>query len=166
MSRLSKEFCNVQNPALGAYIISKFAIGYVNVNYCFVPLPLVFIVLPMIFKSEIVDFIISTQKGSGLRGFSEKFIEKKNLKNDLVVQIQTQSQKYKLLTMESLQLAMAKNLIMLQDNAYLIPMEDIIKEFKCSSDEITRIAKAAEKLGIFCAQLSLAEVSQILKVRF
>lgn len=166
MSKLIREFYNVQNPALGAYLLSNFAVGYINENQCLVPLPLIFIVLPMVFRSEIVDFIASTQRKSGLRYFAEKFTEKKNLKNDLIIQIQKQSQEYKFLTMESLRLAMAKKIITLQDSVYLMPLEENIKGFKNNSDELKRMTKAAEKLGAWCAQLSLAEISQILKVRF
>ena len=84
----------------------------------------------------------------------------------MLIQIQKQSQSYKVLTMESLRLAIAQNLIILEDNTYLIPIEGNIKKFKSNSDELKKMAKAAEKLGAWCAQLSLAEVSQILKVRF
>lgn len=166
MSKLIKEFYNVQNPALGAYLISKFTVGYINENQSLVPLPLLFVVLPMTFRSEIVDFIVSTRRTSGLRYFVEKFTEKKNLKNDLIIQIHKQSQEYKILTMESLRLAMAKNLVTLQDGIYLIPLEGNIKKFNNNSDELGKMIKAAEKLGVWCAQLSLAEISQILKVRF
>ena len=165
-SKLLREFYNVQNPALGAYLLSNFTVGYKNENQCLVPLPLIFIVLPMVLRNEIVDFISSTNRKSGLRYFAEKFTEKKYLKNDLLIQIQKQSQSYKVLTMESLRLAIAQNLIILEDKTYLMPIEGNIKKFKSNSDELKKMAKAAEKLGAWCAQLSLAEVAQILKVRF
>lgn len=166
MSKLIKEFYNVQNPALGAYLISRFTVGYINENQSLVPFPLLFIVLPMIFRSDIVDFIASTYKTSGLRYFVEKFTEKKYLKNDLIIQINKQSQEYKILTMESLRVAMANDLVTLQDDIYFLPLEENIKKFKTNSGELEKMIKAAEKLGAWCARLSLAEISQILKVRF
>lgn len=166
MSKLIKEFYNVQNPALGAYLISRFTVGYINENQSLVPFPLLFIVLPMIFRSDIVDFIASTHKTSGLRYFVEKFTEKKYLKNDLIIQINKQSQEYKILTMESLRVAMANDLVTLQDDIYFLPLEENIKKFKTNSGELEKMIKAAEKLGAWCARLSLAEISQILKVRF
>ena len=69
MSRLTKEFYNVQNPALGAYLLSRFACGYLKENQERTPMPLMFIVLPMIYKQEIANFISSTQKVSGIHFF-------------------------------------------------------------------------------------------------
>lgn len=66
MSRLIKEFYNVQNPALGAYLLSRFSCGYLKENQERTPMTLIFIVLPMIYKQEIADFISSTRKVSGL----------------------------------------------------------------------------------------------------
>jgi hypothetical protein len=73
MGTLSKEFENVQNPALGAYIIWNFARGYYEYNSSFIPFQLLFIILPIIFRADLVDIIISTQKQSGLRYFADKF---------------------------------------------------------------------------------------------
>ena len=78
MGRLVKEFYNIQNPALSAYLLSRFSLGYMEENQDMTPMPLMFIVLPMLYKKEIVDFISSTQKTSSLRFFADKFTEKKN----------------------------------------------------------------------------------------
>lgn len=66
MGNLVKEFYNIQNPALSAYLLSRFSLGYMEENQDMTPMPLLFIVLPMMYKKEIVDFIASTQKKSGL----------------------------------------------------------------------------------------------------
>lgn len=78
MENLVKEFYNIQNQALSAYLLSRFSLGYMEENQDMAPMPLLFIVLPMMYKKEIVDFIASTQKKSGLRFFADKFTEKKN----------------------------------------------------------------------------------------
>lgn len=166
MNSLVKEFYNVQNPALGAYLLALFSEGYVGVEQNMVPMPLLFIVLPMVYKREITEFILTTQKKSGLRYFSEKFTEKKNLKNDLIIQVQNTSHEYKILTLESLQIALTGKLVMMQEGAYILPLTENIKEYSCNSENVKNMAKAAEKLGVWCADLSLAEISQILKVRF
>lgn len=166
MSRLIKEFYNVQNPALGAYLLSRFACGYLKENQERTPMPLMFIVLPMIYKQEIANFISSTQKVSGLHFFADKFTEKKNSNNDLIIQIHNMSGRYKIMTLEALRIAMAGNLIVVEEDAYILPLEDNIKSFKTSSKELNKMGDAAEKLGIWCSRLSLMEISQILKVRF
>ena len=55
MGNLVKEFYNIQNPALSAYLLSRFSLGYMEENQDMAPMPLLFIVLPMMYKKEIVD---------------------------------------------------------------------------------------------------------------
>lgn len=125
-----------------------------------------FIVLPMLYKKEIVDFISSTQKTSSLRFFADKFTEKKNSNNDMIIQIQNSSKRYKLMTLEAMRIGMVGELFVVQNDAYVLPLEGNINSFKSKSKELKRMGKAAEKLGVWCSRLSLMEISQILKVRF
>ena len=162
----TKEFYNIQNPALSAYLLSRFSLGYMEENQDMAPMPLLFIVLPMMYKKEIVDFIASTQKKSGLRFFADKFTEKKNSNKDLILQIQNTSQRYKVMTLEAIGIGMSGKLFEIQKDAYVLPLEDNISSFKTKSKELEKMGKAAEKLGIWCSRLTLMEISQILKVRF
>ncbi|UWG97514.1 DUF6521 family protein [Dehalobacter sp. DCM] len=165
MGNLSKEFENVQNPALGAYIIWNFSRGYYEYNSSFIPFQLFFVVLPIIFRADLVDIITSTQKQSGLRYFADKFLTTKVLKNDMVSHIHKASEGTKLLTLKSLQIAIHANLISLDaESALLFPIT--ISEKKSESASVIRLGKAAEKLGNWCARLTMHEISQILKVRF
>lgn len=166
MGKLVKEFYNVQNPALSAYLLSRFSLGYIKENQDMAPLPLLFIVLPMIYKKEIVDFITSTKEKSGLRFFADKFTEKKNSNNDLIIQIQNLSKRYQVMTLEAMRIGIVGELMAIQNGAYILPLEDNIKSFKTMSKEVKKMGNAAEKLGIWCSRLSLMEISQILKVRF
>ena len=50
MGNLVKEFYNIQNPALSAYLLSRFSLGYMEENQDMAPMPLLFIVLPMMYK--------------------------------------------------------------------------------------------------------------------
>ena len=162
MGNLVKEFYNIQNLALSAYLLSRFSLGYMEENQDMAPMPLLFIVLPMMYKKEIVDFIASTQKKSGLRFFAEK----KNSNKDLILQIQNTSQRYKVMTLEAIGIGMSGKLFEIQKDAYVLPLEDNISSFKTKSKELEKMGKAAEKLGIWCSRLTLMEISQILKVRF
>lgn len=165
MGNLVKEFYNIQNPALSAYLLSRFSLGYMEENQDMAPMPLLFIVLPMMYKKEIVDFIASTQKKSGLR-FSLINSLKKNSNKDLILQIQNTSQRYKVMTLEAIGIGMSGKLFEIQKDAYVLPLEDNISSFKTKSKELEKMGKAAEKLGIWCSRLTLMEISQILKVRF
>lgn len=165
MGSLNKEFKNVQNPALGAFIIWNFSRGYYSYNSSFVPFPLLFVVLPIIFRTDMVEIINSTQKQSGLRYFADKFMTTKILKNDIVSQIHKSSEKMKMLTLESIKIAVQVNLIAFDcDSGTIFPVTTT--ERKSESDSTKKLGKASEKLGSWCAKLTLHEISQILKVRF
>lgn len=166
MSKLTKEFYNVQNPALGAYLLARFSLGYLEENQNMPPMPLLFVVLPMIYKKDVVDFISSTQKSSSLHFFADKFTEKQNSNNDLIIQIQGLSQQYKMMTLEALRISIIGELISIQDKVYILPLRDNINDFKPKAKDIRKMGNAAEKFGIWCSRLPLVEISQILKVRF
>ena len=56
----------VQNPAIGAALLWQFTCGYyINKNQP-VPFPLLFVVLPIVFRQDLCSIIRSTQKASGL----------------------------------------------------------------------------------------------------
>lgn len=165
MGNLSREFENVQNPALGAYILWNFSRGYYEYNSSYVPFQLFFIVLPIIFRADLVDIIISTQKRSGLRYFSDKFLTTKVLKNDMISNIHKASERLKLITLESLQIAIYSNLISMDKESGLV-FPITTSEKKNINASVKRLGKAAERLGNWCARLTMHEISQILKVRF
>ncbi len=165
MGNLSKEFENVQNPALGAYAIWNFSRGYYEHNNSFMPFQLLFIVLPIIFRADLVDIITATQKQSGLRYFADKFLTTKVLKNDMISHIHKASEETKYLTLESLQIAIHANLISIDAESGLV-FPITTSEKKNESASVNRLGKSAEKLGNWCARLTMHEISQILKVRF
>jgi len=166
VNKLAKELYNVQNPALGAYLLARFSLGYLDENQNMPPIPLLFIVLPMIYKKDVVDFISSTQRTSSLHFFADKFTDKQNSNNDLIIQIQNLSQRYKMMTLEALRISIIGELISIQDNVYILPLRDNINDFKPKTKDVKKMGNAAEKFGIWCSRLSLVEISQILKVRF
>lgn len=165
MGNLFKEFENVQNPALGAYILWNFSRGYYEYNSSFIPFQLLFCVLPIIFRADLVDIITSTQRQSGLRYFADKFLTTKVLKNDMVSHIHKSSENTKYRTLESLKIAINANLISLDvESGLVFPITTSEKKNEPAS--VKRLGKAAEKLGNWCARVTMHEISQILKVRF
>jgi len=165
MSNLNKEIRNVQNPAFGAFAIWNFVRGYYSNNSTFVPFPLLFIVLPIICRSEMVEVLYGTNKPSGLRYFANKFLTTNILKNDLISQIHISSANMKELTLDSIRIALNASLIALDyENALVLPIS--VTEHKSEPKSIIKLGKASEKLGYWCSQLTIHEISQILKVRF
>ncbi|RYD01837.1 hypothetical protein N752_28100 [Desulforamulus aquiferis] len=165
MSRLNKEFQNVQNPAFGAYVLWNFVRGFYSNSSLFTPFPLLFIVLPIICRGDMVELLYSTNKQSGLRYFTNKFLTSKVLKNDLISQIHISSSNMKELTLDSLRIALSTSLISIDyENALVLPISTT--EHKSEPQSIVKIGRASEKLGYWCSQLTIHEISQILKVRF
>ena len=78
------EYDNVRNPMLGAYLLWNFVLGYYSEKNEYPPIEELFIVLPMIMKNDIADQVKSTNRASGMRGMSDKFMKADVLKNDII----------------------------------------------------------------------------------
>ncbi len=93
MYTLSQETQYVQNPALGAMLLWRFAVGYERGSRTAspTPIPLLFLVLPVTLHEETVQFVTSTREASALRAFAGKFSESRTSKSDLLLAIHRRS---------------------------------------------------------------------------
>lgn len=168
MPKLNHETRNVQNPALGAMLLWRFVVGYEHGSGTdrSTPIPLLFLVLPMLLHEETTKFITSTRESSGLRAFAGKFSESRKSKKDLLLAITKRALDVRKLTMESLALAVSSGLLSIDC--------DHGEAFSLSSSQVKAgipvavksMLRAVEKLGVWCSTISLHEVSVILKVGF
>ena len=167
MTALSRETENVQNPALGAAILWRFACGYADHQRTGdgVPLHLLFVVLPITFHQATAQFVRTTQKASGLRAFAAKFGESKTSKQDLLLAIHDRMLRLRSLTFEAIRLAFATRLIHLAGDGLIVPLSRT-QAVAGMADETKQLMRDAEKLGAWCAQLTIHEVAATLKVRF
>ena len=164
MDELAREVYLVQNPAIGAAILWRFICGYYknDAKNEQVPFPLLFLVLPVIFRQDLREVIQGTQKNSGLQKVSEKLFADKRA--DLFSSIQTAADQYKEITLSSIRIAITKKLIFVDTKTALVmPTQTKTAKIPRSSDELL---KQAEKLGKWCSVLTLHEISKLLKVRF
>lgn len=165
VGNLNREIQNIQNPAFGAFAIWNFVRGYYSFNSSLTPFPVLFIVMPIICREDMVEVLNSTNKPSGLRFFANKFMSTKVLKNDVISQIHVSSSNMKDLTLNSIQIAIYTSLITMDyENALVLPITTT--EHRNEPKSIIKLGKSAEKLGFWCSQLTLHEISQVLKVRF
>lgn len=166
MSVLAREVRNIQNPALGAGLIWRFVCGYVASHRTRdpVPIPLLFIVLPIILHEQTEEFVNNTQKISGLRSFAAKFGKAENSKQDLLLAIHNRMLALRHLSMESVRLALATRLIHL-NTATFIPLSET-PAIAGIHPNIRRLMRNAEKLGNWCGLLTMHEIANTLKVRF
>ena len=168
MGILNEETRNVQNPALGAALLWRFASGYAQGSgeNTPTPLPLLFLVLPIMFHQEIEQLLSSTQEGSGLRKCVSKFTDSRMSKTDLIFSIHTRALEMRELSMNSLSIAISSKLIMIDtDTGMAIPLTLTPPKHGIQQSVLTFL-RNAEKLGVWCSQVSLYEASNILKVRF
>ena len=167
MSVLAAEVRNIQNPALGAGLIWRFVCGYVDEQATKdpVPLPLIFLVLPIIMHQQTESFVQRTYKSSGLRACAAKFGAAKNCQQDLLLAINSRMLTLKILSLESLSIAIATRLVHLSTGATLIPLSKT-KAITGIPEDVRKMMNNAEKLGAWCAQLTMHEIATTLKVRF
>jgi hypothetical protein len=167
MGVLATEVRNIQNPALGAGLIWRFVCGYVNEHTTSnpVPLPLVFLVLPTILHQQTEGFVQSTQKSSGLRAYAVKFGAAKNCKQDLLLAINNRMLTLKNLSLESLRIAIATRLVHLETDATVFPLSKT-KAIAGIPADVRHMMSNAEKLGAWCAPLTIHEIATTLRVRF
>ncbi|WP_411887734.1 three component ABC system middle component [Hydrocarboniphaga effusa] len=162
---LAREAQNIQNPALGATVIWRFCCGYVEAS----PvgdaphLPLLFFVLPIVLHQATVEVVRRTRISSGLRAFAAKFGDSQVSKQDLLLQIHERAGRWRTLTLQSIELASAGHLIQLTDGGEVIPLSRT--KARGLPDEVKQLMDDAEKLGAWCGQLTLHEVTTTLKVK-
>lgn len=168
MTVLGRETANIQNPALGSIILWRFAVGYTEDSATreAAPLPLLFLVLPVVLHSETAELIASTQKRSGLRAFVGKFGESRVSKSDLVLSIHNRALQMKGLSLESLRLALSNQRLVLDTKGGSVQPASRTQSASGIPESVKPLLKAAEKFGHWCAPLSLHEIAISLKVSF
>lgn len=162
MSTVLNEVQAMQNPALGAALLWRFACGFTpESSPNGTPLPLAFVVLPLALHAKSLEEIATTQSASGLRKFEEKFGDK----GDVLLSIQPRMLAMRDLSLRSLRIAIHAGLLT------LVPKEALLWPLSRSAapaggKAVGDLLKSTEKLGAWCRDVSLFEVSGLLKVEF
>jgi len=167
MSTLGKETDYIQNSGIAAVLLWRAICGYTKSNEnapC--PLQLLFLVLPILFHEETAEFVIHTNKSSGLQLFTQKFGSTKSCKNDLLLSINARALDMRRQSFEALQLGMLKRLVALRvDDGMVFPISTTTPKFNIP-EAIKPLMSAADKLGFWFGQHTLFEIQELLKVRF
>jgi hypothetical protein len=170
MNSINKEIYLVQNPSISAAILWRFICGYYGNENSPTPFPLLFLVLPIIFRQDLCEVIKSTQRGSGLIKVSEKlFSERKDgqtyFRNDLLYSVHNAVNQYKHTSLSAIGVGLATKLFVLDTKTALLFPLTTSKKTGISASTKT-LLDSAEKLGAWCSELTLHEISKLLKVRF
>lgn len=167
MPTLSETVRLVQNPALGAVLEWRFVIGYTaqRSDGAECPIVLLFIVLPMLFQEEIVSTISKTRRSSGLRVCAEKF-SRGGAESDLILGLHERVEQARGLSLAALQIAVASRLVAIHAaSGDVFPLSKTLPKARVSA-AVKPMVESAEKLGRWCADLTLLEVATTLKLRF
>lgn len=163
MSKANNEVYQVQNPAIGSAILWRFVCGYKSVKSEPVPFPLLFLVLPIIFREELCDAICSTQQRNGLSKVAEKLFTEK--KNDELYSINSAAINLRELTLSSFNIGVSAKLFKLEYTTALVyPITEISPSGIAASTKV--LLDSSEKFGRLCGDLTLYEICEWLKVRF
>jgi hypothetical protein len=153
------EIQTTQNPAWGAGLILRFAIGHQKSVGKAPNIALVFIVLPMLLHEDIRRHVMSTQLG--LNKFEEKF---KN-EYDLLTTLNDRAIALRELTRRSLAMGIASRLFTIDvEDGTVCPLATTTP--KSVVPEEQKLLNSAEKLGGWIAEAPLQSVKRILRLDF
>ncbi len=154
----------VQNPAIGAALLWRFTCGYYANKNQPVPFPLLFVVLPIVFRQDLCSIIKSTQRASGLPKVSEKLFS--GQLNDSIYYINNTAIQMRALTLDAFNIAVEANFVSLStETATVFPLSTTMHKYIFRGD-CKNMITAAERLGEWCSELTLLEIGKWLKVRF
>jgi hypothetical protein len=152
----------MQNAALGAVFIWRFVLGYWLSAQRPAPMPLCFVVLPILLHHASRQAAIGTNKVSGLRKFASKFDDRR----EELLAIHERMLRLRILTLKSISVAVATKLVSIDvQHAGISPV--FTKGTPNSTPERIRpMVSAATKLGDWCSHLTLHEISSTLRISF
>lgn len=168
MSSLNEEVRHVQNPALGSVLEWQFVVGYADArgDATGCPIPLLFLVLPVLLHEDTLEYVESTQRRTGLRGFAGKFARVENGDSDVLLALHGRTAAMRRLSLHSLRVGIHARLIAI-DTEIGVAFE-LSKAMPRSgvSERARVLSRNAKKLGQWCGDLTLIEIASILRVRF
>ena len=164
---LSREVDAVQNAALAAVLLWRFCVTFAATRQTpsSTPVPVLFVVLPLLFDEDTATLVASTRKSSGLRLFAGKFTESTHAKADVLLSLEKRARELRAQTLEALGLALKAKLLFLDPStAEVIALSEAAPQ--SFPESVRPLVRSAEKLGTWSGSLSLFELSTVLHVTF
>jgi hypothetical protein len=154
----------IQNPALGAYAIWRFGLGFQSEDGRPAPLPLVFLTLPLLLHQSTREMIVSTQKRSGLALFAAKLGEER----ERLLAVYDRALALRRLTLRSIAMGIGSRLLTLDCAAATLrantPEPGAPKPQL--PERIRGFSGAADKLGYWFTKVGLQQTASTLMVSF
>jgi hypothetical protein len=163
-SHYPDEISTVQNPALGAYALWRFALAFQAREDSEPSIPLAFLVLPLVLHEATRKVILSTNKASGFALFAGKLGEQR----EEILTIHDRVRQLRELTLESIVLGEQAGLLALDvDNASMrsrqLSVDEVPQELPAA---LNWINPACERVGHWFANLTDEHIARTLCVEF
>ncbi len=168
MAILNREVRAIQNPALGSILIWRAASSYQKTHLTsdFMPLPLAFLVLPILYHEETASLVTTTRTASGLRKLTEKFRSAEESKTDLLLAVGGRATAMRELSWESLRLAFSSNILALDTAKGTLLSLSETPLVSGVPLQIRPMLGNAEKLGAWFSSLTMYEIGLQMQVTF
>lgn len=155
----------VQNPAIGAFLIWHFTLGNQEDGADTVPLPLAFLVLPMLLHRPTFDAVASTRKASGLSLFAAKFEKER----EVLMELHSRALQLRSLSLQSISVAATSRLIKVDYekaalHGYALDLLGVRKP--AIPERLKGFAAAADKLGYWFSKLGIPQIASTLRIDF
>jgi ABC-three component (ABC-3C) system Middle Component 3 len=155
----------VQNPAIGAFLMWNFTLGYQEDGAEAVPLPLAFLLLPMLLHGRTFDEVASTRKASGLTLFAAKFEKDR----ETLMELHGRALQLRLLSLQSIGVAATARLVRVDYDAATIHgfTPDLLEVKKPALPErLKGVAPASAKVGYWFSKLGIPQIASTLRIDF
>ena len=164
MTALGHELRLVQNSALGAVLLWRFARSYSDAHPFHAPAPFALsaIILPMVWLADTISHIGSTQIGSGLRALADRLGD---AQLDVLLALHDRAALWRGKTCAALRLGLGAGIFRLSSEAGLIA-SDTSWVPNAQTQAVRTQTAAAEKVGTWFASLTMREISLTLHIRF
>lgn len=158
------ELTIVQNPALGAYVLWQFGVGFQSYNGETSKLPALFLVLPIVLHRPTLDLVSKTQKGSGLALFAAKLAERE----ENLLAIHTRARILRHLTLRSLSFAINAGVASINYAEATMRANAFAPKSKRAliPERLRGMTSGAEKVGYWFAKMALPQIASTLRVEF
>lgn len=155
----------VQNPAVGAYLVWQYALGYQEDGAEAAPLLLAFLVLPMLLHRPTFEAVASTRRASGLTLFAAKF----DAEREALIELHGRAMTLRALSLQSIGVASTSRLVRVNHEAATLhgyPLELLGIKKPVIPERLKGFAAASDKIGHWFSKLGLAQVASTLRIDF